>query len=142
MVGTFLVKISPELKLDWQSDYNVMRFKEFAKNNIGKVMRLEIPKPVRSLSQNALYWVYLKKISLETGTDSEDLHDFFKIKFLPKRIAKIKGKTTEHTVETVTSTTKLSKADFSEYMNKIERLTEVMIPTKAEAEEMGYISNY
>lgn len=141
-MAVFLVKISPELKLDWQSDHNVARFKEFAKENIGKVLRLETNKPIRSLSQNALYWVYLKKISLETGSEDEDLHEFFKSKFLPKRLIKIKGKSTEHEVESVGSTTKLTKAEFSEYMEKIARLTEVPIPSKEEAETMGYIFNY
>jgi hypothetical protein len=137
----FLVKISPEFKIDWQSDYNLMRFKEFAKENVGKVLRIETPKLVRSLSQNALMWVYLNKIALENGDDAEDLHEFFKVKFLPKRIIKIKGKTTEHEIESLGTTTKLNKAEFSEYMSKIERLTGILIPTKEEAEAMGYILN-
>lgn len=141
-MSAFLVKVSPELKLDWQSDYNVMRFKEFAQKNVGKVLRLEMPMPTRSLSQNALMWVYLTKIALETGDDAEDLHEFFKSKFLPKRIVKIKGKENEHEVESIGSTTKLNKADFGEYMSKIERLTGIAIPSKEEAEAMGYISNH
>lgn len=141
-MAVFLVKISPEGKLDWQSDYNLARFKEFAKENTGKILRLETPKPVRSLSQNALYWVYLKKIQTETDSEDEDLHEFFKVKFLPKRLVKIKGKSTEHEVESVGSTTKLTKAEFGEYITKIEHLTGITIPSKEEAEEMGYIANY
>lgn len=138
----FLVKISPELKLDWQSEQNLIRFREFAKENVGKILRIETPKLVRSLSQNALYWVYLEKIAQETGADAEeDLHPFFKSKFLPKRIGKFKGKTMEHEFSYEGSTTKLSKAEFSEYMSKIERLTGILIPTKEEAEAMGYILN-
>ena len=135
----FLVKISPELKIDWQSDYQVMRFREFAKDNVGKVLRIELPEPKRSLSQNALYWVYLTKIALETGDDTDDLHEVFKKMFLPRRIVRV-GKSKKD-VSILGSTTKLKKHEFGEYMDKIERRTEILIPTKEEAEAMGYISN-
>ena len=141
-MATFIVKISPEGKLDWQSDWNLQRFKEFAKENIGKVMRLETPKAIRSLSQNALYWVYLAKVSQETGGEEEDLHEFFKLKFLPKKLVQFRGKNRFHKITTMGSTTKLNKIEFGEYMDKIERLTGIQIPSKEEAEAMGYISNY
>ncbi len=141
-MATFLVKISPEGKLDWQSEYNLARFKEFAKENVGKVMRLETPKAVRSLAQNALYWVYLGKVSQETGGEEEDLHEFFKHKLLPKKLVSFRGKNRFHKIERVKSTTKLNKVEFGEYMDKIERLTGVIIPTKEEIEALGYISNY
>jgi hypothetical protein len=105
----------------------------------GKRVEIEILEGHRSLSQNALYWVYLEVICEETGNESaEDLHEYFKQKLLPRRIAKIKGRSGEYDVEKITSTTSLTKSQFSEYMEKIERLTGVAIPDMQLA---GYISN-
>ena len=89
---------------------------------------LEELKENRSLSQNALYWVYLSVISEETGNYPEDLHDFFKIRFLPKKIVKIKGRKHQYDLEKTKSTTELDKNEFSEYMKKIESMTEIPIP--------------
>ena len=128
-------------RIDFGSEYNKARFQDFCIENEGKKLRIELPKPIRSLSQNALYWVYLTKIELETGNSSNALHEFFKSACLPKRLIKIKGKKQEHEIETVGSTTGLNKSDFAEYMMKIEAMTEIQIPSKEEAEAMGYILN-
>lgn len=105
----------------------------------GKRVKIEKIRQVRSLPQNALYWVYLHKIAEETGNEEEDLHEFFKHELLPHKLVCIKGKAREYRVWKVESTRNLSKADFSAYMAKIERLTGILIPNM---EEAGYISNY
>lgn len=72
----------------------------------------------RSLPQNALNWMWLNEVarivSEETGNDADDLHTFFKRKFLTPRIVQI-GK------ETVAkySTKKLTTAEFSAYLDRI-----------------------
>lgn len=36
----------------------------------------------RTISQNGLYWLWLTCISHETGNDKDDLHEYFKQKYL------------------------------------------------------------
>lgn len=122
------------------SEHNIARFNDWAKLNEGKAVRIERDVPIRSLSQNAFYWAWLGKVEQETGNASEDMHIYFRSIFLPKRIVKIKGKK-EHQLETLGSTTKLSKVEFGEYMEKCARHTGIPLPTPEEIAEMGYISN-
>lgn len=128
-------------ELDFGSEFNLARWQEFLRDNAGKKVSIDIPKPIRSLSQNALYWVYLAKIEHETGNTAEDMHEFCKEKFLPKKLITIKGKVQAHEVIKDGTTTGLNKADFGEYMRKIEVMTGILVPSKEEAEEMGYILN-
>jgi len=69
----------------------------------------------RTIKQNNYYWAgVLEIIHQETGNDIHDLHDFFKAKFLQKRI-EIFGKT--YTV--IRSTTDLNTKEFTEYIRQI-----------------------
>lgn len=80
---------------------------------------IERKKKRRTLSQNALMWKWLnevaQQIQKETGQDADDVHEFFKARFLPKRIVEI-GDETETLIG---STKKLTTAEMSEYMNRI-----------------------
>ena len=72
-------------------------------------------KSKRTLSQNSLYWLYLSCISDETGGDKDDLHMFFRKKYL-KRGELIFGN------ESITSTYSTKQLDtklFTEYIDKI-----------------------
>jgi hypothetical protein len=85
--------------------------------------------PTRSDAQNRLYWLYLTLIEEETGNDRDALHEHFKREYLklpPQSITKPDG--TQVEVQLYRSTTTLSKAAFSEYIQKIERDTGIMIP--------------
>ena len=93
----------------------------------------EIKKPIRSLSQNALYWLYLHIIERETGNTSYDLHEFYKRTKLPPKFIKINGKE----IKIPSSTRDLSKIGFGEYMDKISADCEIPIPDPHELP--GYI---
>lgn len=69
----------------------------------------------RNLNQNALYWLYLTCISCETGNDKDLLHDYFRFKFLPVTNETFNGKE----LTKLTSTTKLDKKNFNEYLDKL-----------------------
>ena len=130
------------LGLNFGSDFNLQRWNEWCKLNIGKGVKIEQPKQVRSLTQNAFYWAWLAKVERETGNESDDMHEYGKTKFLPKRLIRIKGKKNAYDVETAGTTTKLSKLEFGEYMEKFPAHVQIPLPTKEEIEAMGYISNY
>lgn len=83
-------------------------------------------KPKRTMRQNALYWVYLADVARETGHTVEELHEFFKWKFLPTHTINIFG---EALIKSA-STTNLKILEFGEYMDKIAEFTEVPLPSK------------
>ena len=115
-------------KTKWR-DY-LLGFKDGTK----MVVEVERMKSKRSLSQNSFYWLYLTVIADETGEIQDDLHEYFKRKFLPPVEKKILGRV----VRLPGSTTDLSKFDFGEYLEKICAMTGVPIPDPSLA---GYISN-
>lgn len=128
----FLATIKEDGGLSLGSDTNRARFKEFCKENVGRVVRIERQEPVRSMSQHRFLWVYYEAIAHETGHTSEEIHSWAKAKFLPKTFAKVMGED----VELSASTTKLSKAQFSEYLDRIVAETGVPLPDPQAA---GYL---
>lgn len=87
----------------------------------GQMLSIEIDKQKknRSTSQNSMYWAILSEISNETGHSSDELHDFFKNKFLPRRYIKI-GKSKLRAIPT---TTNLTTLEFTEYIENIKAFT-------------------
>lgn len=91
----------------------------------GAVVQIEVTKrqAVRSLNQNKYYFgVVLQLLSEHTGYTPDELHDFCKMRFLPKRLAfcdgngEVKG---EYVLGG--STRRLSTIDFGNYMEDIRR---------------------
>lgn len=65
----------------------------------------------RSAKQNNYLWgVAYKVISEETGMEPDEVHEFFKLKFLKYNVGKF---------ETLKSTTKLTTGEFMGYVEKI-----------------------
>lgn len=110
--------------LDFGSPFNESRFKQFCKDNVGKVMHLEPEVSTRSLNQNNLYWMYLGIIERETGNNANDLHEYFRRALLAPKIIKVMGKD----IKIPRSTKELKKHEFSDYMDKICAESGVAIP--------------
>lgn len=70
----------------------------------------------RTVDQNRLMWLWLACISAETGTDKDDLHRFFKQKYLGFDTKTIMGKK----VYEERSTTALDTAQFKQYLDRIQ----------------------
>lgn len=95
---------------------------------IGLIQAINLDKPWRvtvepyrkrrSLSQNSLMWLWLNEVadhvSQHTGMDADDIHEFFKQKFLSAKIIEVAGETVE-----CRTTTKLTTLEMSDYMNRI-----------------------
>ena len=79
----------------------------------------------RSSQQNRFYWMYLGLVESETGNNADDLHEYFKRKFLPPRFVKVLGKE----IKLPATTTKLGKLDFTNYLDKICSESGVAIPS-------------
>jgi hypothetical protein len=71
----------------------------------------------RSIDQNSLYWLWLTCISEETGNDKEDLHSYFKERYLDRHIVRF-GRNYKSCSP---STGALDTAQFTDYLRCIER---------------------
>lgn len=86
-------------------------------------VRVERQRATRSLKQNAFYWgVLVHGLSEHTGYSPDEMHEFVKMKFIPKRLAVSKGNG-EIVDELVIggTTTKLDTIDFQDYCAEIQR---------------------
>lgn len=71
----------------------------------------------RTLQQNRLYRLWLNCISAESGNDVEDLHEYFKLKYLDVHARIIYGQE----VVRVTSTTELNTEQFTAFLDKVQQ---------------------
>jgi hypothetical protein len=87
------------------------------------VVRLERRRATRSLEQNRWYWaVIVELLSETTGYTPDEMHEFLKQKFTPKRIAVCdrNGEIRDERVIGATTTT-LTTHEFGEYCESIRR---------------------
>lgn len=111
-------------QMEFGSNYGYSLFKQNLQENEGKTYRIELLVSTRSLSQNALYWMFLEQIEIETGNNTDDLHEWAKRKFLKPKMIKVNGEE----MKIPGSTTDLNKIQFSDYMDKIASEVGVAIP--------------
>lgn len=110
--------------VDWVKD----------EKNQGKKVLIDTGYGTRTMNQNNFYWFYLGLIEAETGNLADDIHEYAKRKFLPPRFIKVKGEE----IRIPGSTTKLTKLEFGEYMDKLSAWSEVEIPNP---EDFGFIKS-
>ncbi len=72
--------------------------------------------PARNAQQNRRYWLLLSLMGRHTGHDRDELHDFFKEKFLGTREIEVAGQR----AIIRPSTRRLVTKEFAEYMDKVE----------------------
>lgn len=116
MTPSFYTKIEDGKILDSTFNDYLKRFNGF--------YEISVRKPKRSTKQNSFYWKYLTIIEEETGNNAMDLHEIAKRMFLKPIFKTVMGK--EYKLPA--STTKLSKTEFSDYMDKICDWSGVPIP--------------
>jgi len=124
-IDSFIVTIT-DGKIGFKSTYHRSLFDRFVRSFKDGQYRLSIEdiKEKRSYQQNRYYWLYLGIVSEDTGYTPEELHEWARSKFLTKQVVEIFG----NKVRSRTSTTKLSKGEFVEYLMKIARETEIPLP--------------
>lgn len=97
--------------------------KETVKQYIDKLpdkkfsVEIKQKREIRSISQNALYWLWLTCIMAETGNDKDYLHIFFGKKYLPQERRIVFN----HPVDITVSTTSLDTAQFTHYLERIQQ---------------------
>ena len=123
------------MKYDLSTDIDKEIFKARVNQLYKKGAKVEITekKPKRSVTSNALMWAWLNCIAMETGNDSQDLHEFFKGKFLGTKEIEINGEK----VEVKPSTAKLDSKMFSLYLEELKHFASeelgVYLPTREDA---------
>lgn len=95
----------------------------------------------RTISQNALMWMWFKCMEESTGTPKEDFHDYYKARFLGREI-EIRGRL----VHVIRSTTELNTLEMTDYLNKIQAdaATEfrIPLPLPADRQYQSFIDEY
>lgn len=81
---------------------------------------IEKKKGKRSLAQNRLYWKIIDLINTETGNDKDEIHTFFKKKYLPKEFTDYE---TGDIYISYNSTAKLKVNEFKEYLDNVIQFT-------------------
>lgn len=104
-------------------------------------LRIERYTEPRTLSQNALMWLWFTCIERETGTDKLDVHDYYCNLFL-RRTALIKG------LETVIAggTSRLNTVQMTDFLNKVkaDAATElgIMLPLPEDRFYEEFVNEY
>ena len=97
----------------------------------GRVL-VRVGPPKRSDEANAYYWLVLGLIEEHTGHSADDLHEYFKQRFIPKRLA-LSDDNGEVKDDVVIggSTAKMSRQDFYDYVEAVRHfaLVELHIET-------------
>lgn len=111
---------------------NQQRFNEYLYTLNGQEVELTLAKRGRKRTDkgNRYYWAYLHIIEKETGDDANSLHEHFKKTLLPPKFEYLNSIKRE--VEIPRTTTTLLTTEFSEYIKKIEVLTEIPAPDPKE----------
>ena len=105
------------MNLDLNKPLDVERFRLRGKKLIEEKAKIKLTKIFtnRSVSQNALYWMWLTCIQNDTGQDKDDLHKYFAKKYLGTETIEIFGDVQEKIKSTPDQNTK----EFTEYLDKI-----------------------
>jgi CTP:phosphocholine cytidylyltransferase-like protein len=75
-------------------------------------------RPVRSVSANSYMWIVLQAIANHTGDTADDLHEFFKKKYLSKEVqGEIIGQSTKN----------LDTNEFAIYLKKVKEFAKTIL---------------
>jgi hypothetical protein len=101
-------------------DFRAMAIDAIRTSNEGEVVTIQSRN--RTTEQNSLYWVLLQNLSeqyVDEGKtfSSDTWHEYFKQQYLPKDYVELPDGNVKEKERT---TTKLNKAEFSEYIEKVQ----------------------
>lgn len=85
------------------------------------IVEVKVERERRSIDQNALYWLWLNCIMDETGEHKDNLHEYFKTKFLGVDDRQCFG----HHFFLPNTTTKLDTLQFKNYLDRIQEFASV-----------------
>lgn len=92
------------------------------------VLRIELPRATRSDRLNRLYWAgYVRPFAEHTGYTPEEMHEYFKLRFLSERARRLvladgKGEVLDDATIAALTTKTLTEQEFKDYLRNIEAL--------------------
>jgi hypothetical protein len=98
---------------------------------------IELTKKIygRSIAQNRLYWLWLSCIQDETGNDKNDLHIYFKEKYLNSKTVNVLGKF----INKSESTKELDTTEMANYLKRIDIFSQTELNIKLlYPEDLGF----
>ncbi len=98
-------------KLPYQKEKAISYIERIDKDMLCEVRK---DKRNRSIVQNSYYWFLLTMLEQDTGNDKDDLHEYFKQKYL-----KATGESFDGLFNYIKSTTKLNTTEMEDYLGKI-----------------------
>jgi hypothetical protein len=78
-------------------------------------IEIKSTKERRTVSQNALMWMWFACIERETGTPKQDVHDYYCRQFLRRQIT-----WNDDTITVIGETKKLNTQQMTEFLNKVQ----------------------
>ena len=78
-------------------------------------IEIKSTKERRTVSQNALMWMWFACIERETGTPKQDVHDYYCRQFLRRQIT-----WNDHAITVIGETKKLNTQQMTEFLNKVQ----------------------
>ena len=136
MAELILTKRNGEVSMDKSFEYLC----SLLRNGVYTVKIVRKTEP-RTISQNALMWMWYKCMEEHTGTPKEDFHDYYKAKFLSRDVA-----VGNKWYRVVGSTTELNTLQMTSYLNKVpaDAATQfgIMLPLPADRHYQSFIDEY
>ncbi|MCM1337739.1 MAG: hypothetical protein NC187_08095 [Candidatus Amulumruptor caecigallinarius] len=131
-----LSKVNGEVRMD--RDFNLMTSLLRNGEYTVKIVRKTQP---RTISQNALMWMWYKCMEESTGQAKEDFHDYYKAKFLQRQI--MIGR---RMVTVIGSTADLNTMQMTAYLEKVkaDAATEfgISLPLPEDRNYQTFVSEY
>jgi hypothetical protein len=132
---------------DWQKVLDYIG--KITGNGKRYVVEIKVRRERRTIDQNSLYWLWLTCIMSETGQHKDDLHGFFKQKYLGMDTHTIHLNSVKYDIKIAKSTTKLNTKEMKYYLDRVQQFanTELGIilpdPEDLQWEEFySYYKNY
>jgi hypothetical protein len=132
---------------DWQkvADY-IIKIRDNGKKYI---VEIKVKRERRTIDQNSLYWLWLTCIMSETGQYKDDLHEFFKQKYLGVEQHTVYLNSVKYAVEIAKSTTKLDTREMKYYLDRVQQFANaelgIVLPNPEDLhweEFYNYYKNY
>lgn len=104
-----LSKVNGEVRMDrsFEMMCSLLRNGEYTV----KIVRKTTP---RTIAQNSLMWMWFQCIEDYTGTTKDDIHDYYKAKFLSRDVA-----IGNRYVRVIGNTSKLNTLQMTDFLNKV-----------------------
>ena len=110
------------------------------------IVEIKLKRDRRTIDQNSLYWLWLKCIMNETGQHKDDLHEYFKKRFLGVETHKIELASVIYSFDVAKSTTKLDTKEMKYYLDRVQQFANselgIILPNPEDLQWEEFYNHY